>query len=623
MSIRWKLVSGASIVAVLALFVTITFMNHQSLEIITEAELREMEMFGDVIDTKLADQIAATEAITLSVARNSEVQRLFALRDRQGLIDMLLPAYEAVQGQYAQMQFHLPDSTSFLRLHQVDNYGDSLRDFRFTVNEANRTQTVAAGIEEGRGGYGLRVVVPMFYNGTHTGSVEFGGNFGAAFLKELQEELGGQFFLYQFADTSLAWTGETVGDLGLLAGTSESDPWPADPSLLSPVQQGVTQHYLAENGLYNVLLLPLRDFQGSIIGYLKVVQDRAHVVERTNASRVYAYILGLVSALLVAAVLFVLLSYLLKPLQALVKNAGMMEEGDFSEDLSYGNQDEIGQVYRALQQVQAKLREVIGDVVADAGNLASTSEEASAATEETAASIEEVASSVNQFAATVERLSSKAQGVATEAEHVATQAIGGSEGIAKAVNTSEALQKRIQDLAVTVSDLGANTKQIGGILDVINQISSQTELLALNAAIEAARAGEHGRGFAVVADEVRSLAEQVSKATEQIATLIRTIQDGTDKTVQGMEEGTKEAVLSAQITRENGESVQLIIERIRKVTEAIRDMSEDIDQIGTGSENIAAITEEQSASTEQIASAAQDLSAMATRLSGVVEWFKL
>lgn len=623
MSIRMKLVLAAIIVSVVTLFATITFMNNQSLAIITESEQREMNLLAEVINTKLSDEIEATEAITLSVALNREVQRLFAERDREGLTAMLLPAYEAVKDRYAQMQFHLPDSTSFLRLHQLDNYGDSLKDFRFTVNEANRTQTVAAGLEEGRGGYGLRVVAPMFYNGLHTGSVEFGGNFGAAFLQELQSELGGQFFIYQFADTSLAWTGEGVQDSGLLVGTAAADGWPVDPGLHSDLQQGITHSYIADGNSANVVLLPLRDFQDSVIGYLKIVQDRTHIVDRTNTSRLYGYLLGLVAALIVALVLFLLLSYLLKPLQVLVKSAGTMAAGDFTADLSYRDKDEIGQVYRALGEVQAQLRKVIGDVVANAASLASTSEETSAATQETAASIEEVASSINQFAATVERLNSKAQGVAREAGHVATQASESSDDIGKAISTSEGLERRIQDLAVTVRELGENSKQIGGILDVINQVAAQTELLALNAAIEAARAGEHGRGFAVVADEVRKLAEQVAKATGEIATLIKTIQDGTQKTVRGMEEGTKEAVISAQITRENGAGIQVIIESVKGITEAIQDMSEDIGQIEAGSESIAAVTEEQSASTEQIASAAQDLSTIATKLNGVVEWFKL
>src|SRR5690554_1670317 len=129
MTIRMKLILAACLIAIVALFTTITILSNQSLDIITEAELREMEIFGTVIEGKLEDQIEATTALALSVARNKEVEWLFALRDRESMIEMLLPVYEAVKDQYAQMHFHMPDSSSFLRLHQLHNYGDQLGDF--------------------------------------------------------------------------------------------------------------------------------------------------------------------------------------------------------------------------------------------------------------------------------------------------------------------------------------------------------------------------------------------------------------------------------------------------------------------------------------------------------------
>lgn len=163
MSIRRKLFIGAVLIGAFIVGGIVTFMSHESTAIIEENERADLVQLGHVIESYLQEQIEAAKALTLSVANNREVQRLFAERDREALLEQLLPAYEAVQERYAQMQFHLPDSTSFLRLHQPNKYGDNLGAFRFTVNEANRTKAVAAGLEEGRGGYGLRAVALCFF----------------------------------------------------------------------------------------------------------------------------------------------------------------------------------------------------------------------------------------------------------------------------------------------------------------------------------------------------------------------------------------------------------------------------------------------------------------------------
>ena len=111
----------------------------------------------------------------------------------------------------------------------------------------------------------------------------------------------------------------------------------------------------------------------------------------------------------------------------------------------------------------------------------------------------------------------------------------------------------------TVQELGKNSDQIGEIIQVIDDIADQTNLLALNAAIEAARAGEQGRGFAVVADEVRKLAERTTKATKEIAVMIKKIQNDTNGAVLSIMQGTQEVEKGKELANKAGDSLKQII----------------------------------------------------------------
>ncbi|NMB45954.1 MAG: methyl-accepting chemotaxis protein [Firmicutes bacterium] len=623
MSMRLKLFCGVSLLGLLVLVGIVAFMSQQALHVIENNERSELELIGSVIETKLAEQIEATRAITLSVANNREIQRLFSERNREQLTDDLLPAYEAVSDRFAQMQFHLPDSTSFLRLHQPSKFGDSLKDFRYTVNECNRTKTVTAGLEEGRGGYGLRVVAPMFHNGRHIGSVEFGGNFGSAFAQTLKDDLGGEYFIYQLQDTSVAWDEHEADDSGLLVATCESDLWPVASDLLPAVLGGNQQQYLSTDKHDLILLLPLRDFQQKVIGYIKMVRDREKVLASTAKTRRNAYLLSISAALVIALVLYILQGRLLKPLTDLVIAAQAMGAGDFTVSLSHNDKDEIGQISAAFAELRDRVGATINQIAEASTSLTQASQSLSASTEETAAAIQQVAGTSSQFAQGVERLTDEATRMNEDAASIAEYATHGSSAIQQVVDSSEALSAKIAGITQAVGELGGSSQEIGNIVRVMADIAEQTNLLALNAAIEAARAGEHGRGFAVVAEEVSKLAEQSSRSASEITSLIQAIQKAADRAVSDMGEGAQAAQMSAQVAKENGEIIHQIIENVEQVAHRVRDMSAGLQDMGSSSQQIAALTQEQSAVIGNVASATGQLNAMADELEELVKWFKL
>jgi methyl-accepting chemotaxis protein len=621
MSIRRKLFLGGTIIAVIVLLSVVTFMSNRTLQMIERNEFQELAQLERVIQVRLAEQIEATKDLTLSVANNPEVQRLFAQRDRRALTDMLLPGYEAVAERYAQMQFHLPDSTSFLRLHQPEKFGDSLRDFRFTVNEANRTRQLVAGVEEGRGGYGLRVVAPVFYQGSHVGSVEYGGDLGITFLRTLQEELGGEYGLYQLHSSNIAWDDYAGDQSGLLATTGLENGWIIDKTQQDKLRDGRPQFSLTEQE--QILLVPLRDFQGKVSGFIRVVRDRTETVEFLKSTKKLGYGIGIISALVLAILLSLIQGWLLKPLRQLVQVAQAVGGGDFSTPIVARSDDEVGQLFSALAVMQDQIVEVVTEVDTTSTAVLRNSQELSAITEENAAAIEEIAATTNEFASAVDGLNHGSVALVAEAQKIMEEAGASGKQIEEAVATSVALNSSIEELAKVVTNLGRDSEEIGHAVEVITQIADQTELLALNAAIEAARAGEQGRGFAVVAQEVRNLAEQSARAATEITALVTKIQRQTTQTVQEMEAGAKQASSSAAVTQSSGAMVKAIIGRMEGILGQIEQMVEEMAEIDRGSEQISAITEEQSASMEEIASSSGDLTVIADRLKNRMGWFKI
>jgi len=227
--------------------------------------------------------------------------------------------------------------------------------------------------------------------------------------------------------------------------------------------------------------------------------------------------------------------------------------------------------------------------------LSQRTQEQAATVEETSATVEELVSNVNQNASNTQRADSLAK-----------------EAVAVAVDGGETVERTTQ----AMNDMAEGSRKIVEMMDLINEITFQTNLLSINAAVEAARAGEQGRGFAVVANEVRSLAKRSSDASKDIQSLVRDIMEqvNTGKEWVGqLENGFKEII----------QTIKQVSDALSEISLATQESSRGIEQIGQGVEELSDVTEHNATLVDELASATEQLNEKAAQLQHMTEKFTL
>lgn len=654
MSLKSKIFIGFTISMLLIFSILSYYTFSETTKVIIEREKDMLEVLGQSVNIQMSEQVNIAEVGALTLANNVDIQRSFAERNREELERILVPAYESISSKITQAHFHLPDSTSFLRLQQPEKFGDSLKDFRFTVNEANSKKEVIKGLEEGVHGYGFRAVVPMFYQGVHTGSVEYGSDFGIGFLTDLKENYLGEYFIYSL---------DSEYHSNEIASTSE-DVWQVENDRhLEKISNGETLYLTTEDNMCNVMLIPFRDYNDNVRGYLKITNDRSAIVQNINSIKRNAIIFTVILSLIALGLIYIFLSHSLKPIKSLIALTEKVASGDLTQNITVNTKDEISELANSFNKMTSRLRDMISHTGTASEVVAATSEELAAASEEVTASADEVANTIIEVSRTtqdqydsieisrevmksmvesIKNVTANIDDISVSSRNTLDSAEEGIVSSKDAVEKINSLKISTEKTAEEIFRLNESSKEIEEIVDTISDIAEQTNLLALNAAIEAARAGEAGQGFSVVAEEVRKLAEQSAESSGQIAELISNIQNEIDRTVEAMETSNKEVESGVEsVTKSSNKlsdilnEINIVASRIEEVnnltcevnanagevTESFNLMADYSLKIVESSSNVAASSEEQTAATEEIASASTDLATTASELRDEIAVF--
>jgi methyl-accepting chemotaxis protein len=304
--------------------------------------------------------------------------------------------------------------------------------------------------------------------------------------------------------------------------------------------------------------------------------------------------------------------------------------GRVSNDALGNVVDSVNYMLDNFAKVLERVRKAAIDVQSSANEILIASEEMSTGAIQQDQEITNTSSAVEQLTVSMKQVSNNAEASAEAARRALDAAEQGNRSVRDTLEGMQRIRSSVQATAKRIKALGDRSLEISEIVNVINDITEQTNLLALNAAIEAARAGEAGRGFAVVADEVRKLAEHSRAATKDIAALIKAIQAETNDAVIVMEEGTKEVEIGAKLADQAGRALDAISTVVRQSAELVQEISLASKQQVRGTEGVANamqiisnITRQTSQGARQTSRTVEQLVHMSEQLNEALSQFRV
>ncbi len=544
------LIIGMFLIGYMVLTNVSTMFNEDKDRIVEQTKLMSQKFIEKETNSSL-------EVLTLTLnflTKDKAVVDAFAARDREKLKELLLYQYQnKIREQYGieQFQFHLPDGTSFLRLHKPDKFGDNLLSFRKTVAEVIETKSPVTGLEVGRAGVGLRAVYPVFKDGKYIGSVEMGISIKKV-LDNLTESL-----LLEYA-------------LGLYKEVAEIAKF---DKMTNITNNKNLKYYLFSNSRfkkivseikitqvpkvvqlnekdYAVYSIPLKDFLGKEIGCITFIKDETASFTLIN-ERIKELIFKIAGVISIFMLMFIIVfrMRIIKPIRKAIAFTNALSRGDFSFELKHILNDEIGMLVYNLNSMREKLKELFESVEKKSEEAKVAAEKAREAQIKTEEDKEYLASKTQEMLEAMEKF---AEGDLTVQLHEPER----KDEMAKLFEGFNNAVRKIRDLIVRVSEVVEATASAG------TQISSSAEEMAAGA------------------NELSGQSNEVTAAVEEVTRTIMETSENAKRAVELARESDEFSHNGVVKINEAKEGMEKIVEATNETSQSVKTLTEKTEQIG-------------------------------------------
>jgi methyl-accepting chemotaxis protein len=285
-----------------------------------------------------------------------------------------------------------------------------------------------------------------------------------------------------------------------------------------------------------------------------------------------------------------------------------------------------GVAFLITRSLSGQIGSAVRHVQSSSAELQTAANQQASGARESSTAMNEITTTISELLATSRQIAESAQRVAHVAEETSTAARAGDQTVQKTHDSVSGIKRQVDLIVTHMLDLGKKSQQIGGILEIINELAEQTNILAINATIEASGAGDAGKRFAVVADEIRKLADRVGGSTKEIRVLIEEIRAAVNTTVMATEGGSKAVDLGARQFVEVTAALKQITELLGTTTAAAREIelstkqqSSAVEQVNVAVSNVAKATKETEVSSNQTLQTAGQLAGLSRELTRLIQ----